>query len=87
MEEWFVNCITLFINDFTINYMVVGENVIPKLDNNILPAMKFLLDLLNSWFLGQVKITTLFGLSSLGNISLMLLAYIPVKHMLITWEI
>ncbi|TYK10032.1 lichenase-2-like [Cucumis melo var. makuwa] len=66
VEEWFANYIAPFIDDLTINYIVVGDKAVPGLDNSILPVMKSLQDLLNRRFLGQVKITTLVGLSALG---------------------
>ncbi|TYK10034.1 putative glucan endo-1,3-beta-glucosidase BG4 [Cucumis melo var. makuwa] len=55
-----------FINDLTINYIVVGDNAIPGLEDYILPVMKSLQDLLNRHYLGQVKITTMVGLTALG---------------------
>lgn len=66
VEEWFVKYVVPFIGEFTINYIVVGDKVIPGLDDNILPVMRSLQDLLNSRYLGQVKITTMVGLTALG---------------------
>ena len=66
VEEWFVKYVVPFIDEFTINYIVVGDKVIPGLNDNILPVMKSLQNLLNSRYLGQVKITTMVGLAALG---------------------
>lgn len=61
VEEWFNTFIKPYINDFKINYIIVGDKAIPGLDGSILPVMMFLQDLLNTHFLGQVKLTTLVG--------------------------
>lgn len=64
VEEWFNTYVEPFIGDFTINYIVVGDKAIPGLEDCILPVMKSLQDLLNSHYLGQVKLTTLVGYNS-----------------------
>ncbi|KAG6590491.1 putative glucan endo-1,3-beta-glucosidase BG5, partial [Cucurbita argyrosperma subsp. sororia] len=66
VEVWFNTYIVPYVDDYTINYIVVGDKAIPGLDGNILPVMKSLQDLLNAHYLGRVKLTTLVGFKSLA---------------------
>ncbi|XP_038880685.1 probable glucan endo-1,3-beta-glucosidase BG5 [Benincasa hispida] len=66
VEEWFINYVAPFIGDFTINYIVVGDKVIPGLDGRILQVMQSLQGLLNARNLGQVKLTTLVSITALS---------------------
>ncbi|XP_008451156.1 probable glucan endo-1,3-beta-glucosidase BG5 [Cucumis melo] len=61
VEEWFNTYIKPFVDDFKINYIIVGDKAVPGLDNFILPVMMSLQDLLNANYFGQVKLTTLVG--------------------------
>ncbi|XP_038880473.1 probable glucan endo-1,3-beta-glucosidase BG5 [Benincasa hispida] len=61
VEEWFNTYIKPFVNEFKINYVIVGDKAIPGLDICILPVMMSFQDLLNANYIGQVKLTTLVG--------------------------
>ena len=61
VEEWFNTYVKTFVDDFRINYIIVGDKAIPSHANFILPIMMSLQDLLNANYLGQVKLTTLVG--------------------------
>ncbi|XP_022968751.1 probable glucan endo-1,3-beta-glucosidase BG4 [Cucurbita maxima] len=66
VEEWFNTYVEPYVNDYIINYIVVGDKAIPGLDDNILPVMKSLQDLLNAHYFGEAKLTTLVGFNALA---------------------